>query len=264
MANDSVSKTLIVIFTLCVLCSVVVSTAAVMLRPLQEQNKLAELNASIRQVAGLPRSADDDVESGTVVEARIVELASGEYVTEPEVAAFDMVDSARDPQLSTALADGDDIARIQRLPQFAKIYLLKRGDRLDKIVLPLYGYGLWSTLYGFIALEADANTVYGLQFYQHGETPGLGGRVDEPAWRALWRGKRVYESGVGAPVLDVIKGRVGGGDSRAPYKVDGLSGATITGRGVGNMVRFWFGERGYRRFLSKNWPEQAAKELTTG
>lgn len=264
MANDSVSKTLIVIFTLCVLCSVVVSTAAVMLRPLQEQNRLAELNASIRQVAGLPRSDEGDVGAGIVVEARIVELESGEVVGEPEIAGFDMVNSARDPQLSTALASGDDIARIQRLPRFAKIYLLKRGDQLDKIVLPLYGYGLWSTLYGFIALEADANTVYGLQFYQHGETPGLGGRVDDPAWRALWRGKRVYESGVGAPVLDVIKGRVAAADSRARYKVDGLSGATITSHGVGNMIRFWFGERGYRRFLVKNWPQPAVGEPGRG
>ncbi len=256
MGNDSVSKTLIVIFTLCVVCSVVVSTAAVMLRPLQEQNRLAELNASIRQVAGLPRSDAGDADTGAVVEARIVELESGEYAGEPEVAGFDMVDSARDPQLSAALERGDDIARIQRLPRFAKVYLLKRGDQLDKIVLPLYGYGLWSTLYGFIALEADANTVYGLQFYRHGETPGLGGRVDDPAWRALWRGKRIYESGIGAPVLDVIKGRVAVGDSRASYKVDGLSGATITSRGVGNMIRFWFGERGYRRFLAKNWPQK--------
>ena len=249
MSNDSVLKTLVVTVTLCVVCSVVVSTAAVVLRPIQERNHVAALNESIREVAGLPASPGAASGDGApTVEARVVSLISGAYVEEPAAAGFDMLEAARDPALSQELSDADDVARIRRLPHFAKIYLVRKGDDVAKMVLPLYGYGLWSTLYGFIALEADANTVYGLQFYQHGETPGLGGRVDEPAWRVLWRGKRVYDEG-SQPMLEVVKGRVRAGDGRAAWKVDGLSGATITGNGVGNMIQFWFGNRGYRKFL---------------
>ena len=247
MSNDSVLKTLIVTVTLCVVCSVVVSTAAVALRPLQERNQVAALNESVREVAGLPAVPSGDADAPTV-EARVISLISGRYVDDPAAADFDMLEAARDPESSAALADADDAARIRRLPHFAKIYLVRRGAEVSRMVLPLYGYGLWSTLYGFIALEADANTVHGLQFYQHGETPGLGGRVDDPAWRALWEGKRIYDEGP-HPVLEVVKGRVRAGDGRAAWKVDGLSGATITGNGVGNMIRFWFGDLGYRRFL---------------
>jgi Na+-transporting NADH:ubiquinone oxidoreductase subunit C len=110
------------------------------------------------------------------------------------------------------------------------------------------GAGLWSTLHGFLALENDLNTVAGLGFFEHGETPGLGGEVDNPNWKALWPGKKVYDEGDAK--IQLIKGSVDANTAEAEHKVDGLSGATLTSRGVTNLLQFWMGENGYKPFLS--------------
>jgi Na+-transporting NADH:ubiquinone oxidoreductase subunit C len=109
--------------------------------------------------------------------------------------------------------------------------------------------GLWGTLYGYIALAADTQTVRGITFYQHKETPGLGGEVDNARWKALWPGRKVYDAR-GRPILNVKKGRAGPVESD-PHNVDGLSGATITSRGVGHLVRFWLGEEAFGPYLKK-------------
>ena len=125
--------------------------------------------------------------------------------------------------------------------------MVEHDGELDKIILPVRGAGLWSTLYGFLALENDLNTVAGLGFYEHGETPGLGGEVDNPKWKALWPGKEVYDDGQVA--IELIKGSVDASTRNAENKVDGLSGATLTSRGVSNLVQFWMGDNGYKLFL---------------
>ncbi|MGB0764601.1 MAG: NADH:ubiquinone reductase (Na(+)-transporting) subunit C, partial [Luminiphilus sp.] len=108
-------------------------------------------------------------------------------------------------------------------------------------------YGLWSTLYGFVALESDGNTIAGLGFYEHKETPGLGGEVDNPRWKNLWKGKQVYRDG--AVAISVVKGSVDQGSDAANWQVDGLSGATLTSRGVSNLVQYWLGEDGFEPYL---------------
>lgn len=258
MHNDTLTKTLLVTIGLCLLCSLIVSTASVALAPLQEQNKKDELNVSILRVAGIYRPDIPVEDLFAQVQTKIVNLSEGVYVDTPKPDNFDMVDSARNPDFGTPLPDAADIAGINYLPRYAKIHLIYSEDKLDKIVLPIYGYGLWSMLYGFITLESDANTVYALKFYQHGETPGLGGRVDDPKWQALWRGKKVY--GINSkPKLSVVKGQVSKSDFSFAYKVDGLSGATLTGRGVDHMVHFWFGQMGYRKFLEKQFYGMATR-----
>ncbi len=117
------------------------------------------------------------------------------------------------------------------------------------LVLPVEGYGLWSTLYGFIALEADLTTIRGITFYQHGETPGLGGEVDNPNWKRKWVGRKAFGP-EGEVKIHVVKG-LAGPPSEDPYEVDGLSGATITSRGVSHLVQFWLGEQGFGPFLEK-------------
>src|SRR5690606_36265681 len=143
----------------------------------------------------------------------------------------------------------EDIAKISRRENFSVVYLVNDQDGLQKVILPIKGYGLWSTLYGFLALETDANTVVGLVFYEHAETPGLGGEVDNPNWRAKWVGKEVYDNS-GNVAISVLKGSVDESSARAKYLVDGLSGATLTARGVHNMLHFWLGENGYKSFLN--------------
>ncbi len=91
------------------------------------------------------------------------------------------------------------------------------------------------------------NTVKGLGFYEHGETPGLGGEVDNPKWKEIWEGKKAYTSS-GEVGLTVIKGTA---PPDSDYKIDGLSGATLTSKGVDNLVHFWLGEQGYKTFLTK-------------
>jgi len=103
-------------------------------------------------------------------------------------------------------------------------------------------------LFGFISLGSDLNTIEGLEFYEHKETPGLGGEVDNPNWKKLWKGKKVYDISnmVG---IEVIKGKPVASDKNIAYKVDGLSGATITSKGVTNMMQYWFGDNGYKSAL---------------
>jgi len=127
------------------------------------------------------------------------------------------------------------------------VYIAETADGKQVYCVPISGYGLWSTLYGFLALEADLNTVKGITFYEHGETPGLGGEVDNPRWKSQWPGKQVYRDDEAAIAL--AKGAVDKQSPDAPWRVDGLSGATLTARGVTNLVQFWLGEQGFKPFL---------------
>ncbi len=144
-----------------------------------------------------------------------------------------------------------DLASIKRQAKFAAVYLVEEKGGIEKVILPVHGLGLWSTLYGFIALDAkDLTTIKGLVFYEHAETPGLGGEVDNPNWKALWNGKQAFDES-GRVRIEVIKGSVNPGNSEARYQVDGLSGATLTARGVDNMLKYWLGENGFGPFLAR-------------
>lgn len=247
--NDSIKKTLIVAITLCIVCSVIVSTAAVMLRPMQQANKELDFKRNILAAANLLQEGKSVEELFKQVETRVVDLRTGKYTDEVAAASYDQSKAANDPKLSTNLSSEEDIAGLSRREHFAKVYLVKNNQgTLQKIVLPIRGYGLWSTLWGFIALESDLNTVVGLGYYEHGETPGLGGEVDNPKWKSLWEGKQVYGPG-GDVKLSVVKGTVDTQSQGAQYKVDGLSGATLTSDGVTHMIHYWLSENGYATFL---------------
>ncbi|AFU97476.1 Na(+)-translocating NADH-quinone reductase subunit C [Simiduia agarivorans] len=243
--NDTIKKTVIVALSLCIVCSVVVSTAAVMLKPMQVANKALDFKRNILLAAGLMEEGKSVDELFKQVNTRLVDLNTGKFTDAVNVDTYDQRKASKDPKQSEKLSADTDIAKIGSRENIAKVYLVEKDGQLDKVILPIKGYGLWSTLYGFIALEADLNTVVGLGFYEHAETPGLGGEVDNPKWKALWVGKEVYDNGDVA--LDVIKGQAPAGDA---HKVDGISGATLTSRGVGNLVQFWMGENGYASFLT--------------
>lgn len=250
MANkETVSKTITVALVLCVVCSVIVSTAAVVLRPTQKANKAADIKSNILAAADMlepGKSIDEQFES---VEAKLVDIATGKFTDALDVDTYDQLKAAKDNSLSSPLAEDEDIASLSRLEKYAKVYLVNGSSGVEKIVLPIRGYGLWSTLKGFIALESDLTTVIGLGYYEHGETPGLGGEVDNPKWKSIWSGKKVY-SADGSVKLEVLKGSVISGTPDAQYQVDGLSGATLTSDGVTYMIKFWMGENGYRPFLT--------------
>ena len=248
-SNDSIKKTLIVAFSLCIVCSVVVSTAAVMLKPAQEVNKTLDRKRNILAAAGMLEADRSVDEQFSQITTRVVDLRTGRFTAEVDAEKYDQRKAAKDPAGSDALTDEQDKAKISRREHFALVYLVEDAQGgIDKIILPIRGYGLWSTLYGFIALEADGNTVAGLGFYEHGETPGLGGEVDNPRWKSVWPGKEVYKDDEVAIAL--IKGAVDTSSANAPWQVDGLAGATLTARGVTNLVQFWLGEDGFEPFLT--------------
>lgn len=254
-SNDSIKKTVIVALSLCLVCSIFVAAAAVGLKPIQSANKDLDRKRNILSAAGLleeGKSVDEIFEN---VEARIVNLQTGKFATDEELQAvgitadsFNQQAAAKDPALSIDLK-GNDPAGIKRRSNFSEVYLVRSGDDIDRIILPVHGYGLWSTMYGFMALQGDFNTVLGFGFYDQAETPGLGGEVDNPNWKASWEGKKVYNSD-GEAVLQLAKGSVDSSDPQADYRIDGLSGATLTARGVTQLVQYWLGDNGFGSFLS--------------
>tara|TARA_S200000501_G_scaffold371361_1_gene414295 strand:- start:719 stop:1489 length:771 start_codon:yes stop_codon:yes gene_type:complete len=246
--QDTIQKTLTVALLLCFVCSIIVSAAAVLLRPMQDANKDQDRKKNILLAAGLYQEGIEIEEQFSVIKARLVDLDTGTFSLEADVSSFDQRKSAKDPSLSLALTSDQDQAKISRRENQALVYIVESQGEFDKIILPVHGYGLWSTLYGFVALENDLNTIAGLGFYEHGETPGLGGEVDNPRWKAFWPGKKVYKEGTVA--IQLIKGVVDPSGVDSPYQVDGLSGATLTSTGVTNLLQFWLGQNGFQSFIS--------------
>lgn len=254
MQNDSVLKTLLVATSLCVICSVLVSSSAVKLKPLQEQNKKLDIKKNLLLAAGLihdPNTSKQEIlEMFKKVETKVIDLETGDEVQGVNPETFDPRQAAKVESTNYHIPTSKDLARIKRRAKNAKVYLVKDNGQTSMIVLPIHGKGLWSTLWGFLALAPDTVTVKGIGFYEHGETPGLGGEVDNPNWKAIWVGKHVYDANFD-PILEVVKGEVNQTSSKKDSQVDGLAGATMTSRGVEALVRYWLGENGYLPYLNK-------------
>ena len=255
MSNEDPKKIVAVAVALCLICSILVSAAAIGLRPQQEANKQLEKQRNILQVAGLlEEGADVDQVFEERIEPRVIDLETGAFTDAVDALTYDARAAARDPELSTLLAPDEDIASIKRRASYATVYLVKSLDdgQYETVIIPVHGYGLWSTLYGFLALKPDGDEIVGLQFYEHAETPGLGGEIDNPNWRAQWRGKELFGDD-GDVEIEIVKSGASG-----EHEVDGLAGATLTSNGVHNLVRYWAGENGFGPFLKKL-PEELAQ-----
>jgi Na+-transporting NADH:ubiquinone oxidoreductase subunit C len=245
--RDSVSNTIRVSLIVCLVCALVVSTAAVLLKSQQDDNREQFRQFNIVRVAGLDAPGRDVARAFERVERRHVDLRTGEYVDRPD--SYDPLQAARDPEQGRRL--DVDPAGIRQMPLVGEVFLVRdEAGRFERIVLPVHGYGLWSTMHGFLALERDLDTIAGIGFHEHAETPGLGGEIDNPRWQAGWQGKQLYDDG-GELALQVLKGPVPEGAPDPQHKVDGLSGATLTTRGVQNLVRFWVGEQAYGPYLAR-------------
>ena len=254
--GNSNMTTIMVALVLCLVCSVLVSAVAVGLKPQQVENQQLDRNKNILMAAG---EVDGTANASAVedkfadFETRIIDLQTGEFMSNEDLTANGIEDAeeyetslaSKIDSLSRDLGD-DDPASIGRVPKYAKVYV-KEGanDDAEAVVLPVYGYGLWGTIYGFLTIGQDMNTIEGISFYQHKETPGLGALIDEPEWRAQWNGIHAYDENG-----EVATGVTKGGTSRENW-VDGISGATLTSRGVSNFIQFWLGDNGYKPFLDK-------------
>lgn len=249
-SRDSVKNTLIVSITLSLVASVLVASAAVVLKPVQERNEERYRQQIILDVAGLWEPGGDVESLFSSIEPRLIELDTGAYSDDLDANSFDGEEAARDPALRVGIPAEQDLGNIRQRARYSVVYLVRDGGDIDQVILPVYGTGLWSTMRGFLSLEPDGNTVRGLRFYEHAETPGLGDQIDKPDWRALWPGKTLFGDG-DTPLIDVVRGEADPASPLAAHQVDGLSGATLTGRGVANLVRYWTGPHGFGPYLAK-------------
>ncbi len=257
--RDSLGYTLMVAAVLCVVCSLAVSAAAVALRPRQEANERLDQQKNILDATGLaigeygiPAGKLDSSqisELNSWISEKLVDLETGDYTSEVDINDYDMIEAAMSASTSVEITDPEYNPGEKRRPKIMKVFFVKRpgSDKIQQVVLPVYGKGLWGTLYGYLAIKSDLETIQGLTFYQHKETPGLGGEVDNPLWKAQWDGRKLFDE-QGEPAAMVFKGPA---PSDNPYAVDGLSGATITSRGVTNLLAYWLSGDGYGPFLDK-------------
>lgn len=244
--NDSIKKTLFVVIALSLVCSIIVSTAAVVLKPKQQANAVLDQQTKILEVAGIDLAGDVPALYAENIEPRLVDFATGDFV-DGDAAAYDQRKAAKDPAQSIKLSAEEDVAKILRRANTGTVYLVKSGEETTKVIIPVHGNGLWSMMYAFVAVETDGNTVSGITYYEQGETPGLGGEVENPTWRAQFVGKKLFDENH-KPAIQVVKG---GAPQGSEHGVDGLSGATLTSVGVQHTFDFWLGEMGFGPFLAK-------------
>lgn len=256
MRTDSPAYTVAFATAVCVVCSLFVAAATILLKERQAVAKMLYIQKNVLlEVTGLvPAGSTEEIDREelfrTRIRARLVDLASGEYVDEPDVdpLRFDQRAARNDPARSREAPQND--AQVRRVPQRAVVYQVIENDQPAQVVLPIEGQGLYSTIYGFLALDRDGRTVRGLAFYEQGETPGLGDEINNPNWRALWPGRKAFDENW-QPRLAVKKGAAGP-PAEDPYQVDGLSGATVTSDAVTHMLAFWLGEQGFGTYLARS------------
>lgn len=249
MTNDSSLKAILVVLLTALVCSSLVSAAVVVLRPIQMNNQLLERGRNIMALTGLLPAGevpgdDEMLELFKSLDSRLVDIDAGVFDEALDPDTFDMRRAVNNPELGTAIPVAQDLASISRRSRYAVAYMVWDGDELDRVILPLRGTGMWSTLYGYIAVEPDFTTIAGMAFYEQNETPGLGDQITHQHWLDQWRGKQIYEGGEAH--FEVSEGAVDPGSLRAPWQVDALTGATVTGNSVTGMVRYWFGPHGYQ------------------
>lgn len=249
--KDSLGRTLFVVITLCLVCAIFVAGSAVGLKPLQQKNAALDMQRNVLDAAGLLTPETDVIAVfNERVETRLVDLQTLEFVDAADVGArsaveYDPIAVAKKAGLCTKLSKDVDIASIGSLENVTKLYFIKDDQgAVETVVVYIRGYGLWGTMYGLVAVAPDMNTIKGFKFYEHSETPGLGGEIQNPSWVAKWQGKEIYDNGKVA--LKVTKNV-----TRPAHDIDALSGATLTSNGVDHTVNFWFGEHAYGPLFDK-------------
>jgi Na+-transporting NADH:ubiquinone oxidoreductase subunit C len=200
-------------------------------------------NRAILEAAGIvasdPPASDREVVARFLdLDRRIVEVATGRFSDAVDAASYDF----------RAELERDAAGR----PAYMPVYFVEPGPDAQagsaRVVLPFYGRGMWSTIQGVIALAGDFDTIVGIRIYAHGETPGIGDKIENPAWLASWRGKRIADAGGsagGAAGIGV------GGERAAVNRVDAITGATVSSTAVGRAVNDWFGPQGYAPLLDR-------------
>lgn len=254
MNKDSPVKAFLVVLVTALVCSSLVSGAVVILRPIQLNNQMVERSRNIIKLTGLVEqgvtpSDEDMLEIYREMDVRILDIDQAVFNEDLDPLSFDQRRAVNNPEFGVDIPTDQDLAALGRRSRYAPIYMVLKDDgQLDRLILPVHGTGMWSAIYGYIALESDLNTIAAATFYEQNETPGLGDQIMRPEWQAQWVGRRIYDE-VGDLRFAVNHGKVEPGSSTWLYEVDGLTGATVTGDAVTAMIHYWFGPDGYRDFL---------------
>ena len=248
--KESTAFILKVAILLSLFCAMLVSLAAVGLKPIQDANAAKERKLNILLAAGIYKEGDniDEIFEENIV-AKAIDLKSGEETDAIDVDSFNSVKAGRDPKLGEALSNKKDLAKIGSISKYAVIYELKNNNKVERVILPIRGYGLWGTMFGFLAMNNEGKVIKGLTFYDQKETPGLGAEIMNPNWQAKWVGKKPYGSD-NVPEIRLVK-ILSTDPDVANKQVDSLAGATLTSRGVQNTINFWLSQQGYGPYLKK-------------
>lgn len=253
MSKDSPQRAILVVMITAIVCSSLVSAAVVALRPIQLNNQMLDRSRNIMQLTGL-LTADQAIEDDEMLELykrldlRIIDIDAADYDGKIDADTFSERQSLNDPDKSVAIPSDQDQAKLGRRSRFAPVYMVWNKGEIDRVILPVRGSGMWSVLYGYIALEPDLNTISGMTFYEQNETPGLGDQITHTHWLEQWKGRQVYDFN-GNPRFRINEGTVQPGSASSEYEVDALTGATVTANAVTSMMHYWFGPHGYQPFL---------------
>ncbi|MGI9248193.1 MAG: Na(+)-translocating NADH-quinone reductase subunit C [Woeseiaceae bacterium] len=255
MNTDKPLNAFLIVVTIALVCSVLVSASAIGLRPIQERNALIERSRNIVALSGLVEpgaslSGDEILAAVAQMEVRILDIDTGEFYDGIDPEEFDPRRAVLDPELGVAIPADLDLAQLGRRSRFEIVYIAYKDDDIHRVILPIVGQGMWSTLYGFIALENDFNTIAAATFYEQAETAGLGDRIADPDWLANWEGRALFGAD-GQFRFRIAAGPIEPGSAAAVHEVDGISGASVTAGAVTRLVEYWFGPNGYAPFLEK-------------
>lgn len=246
VTRESSFKALGIVVGVAVVCALLVSFTAVKLRPYYIANQEAQRVAQLESILSALSGTVGDIDARDI-EARVVELDNGRYSETVNPNTYDARKAVNDPAASVTIPADMDVAGIKRRAKHATVFVVRdTNDRVQVLILPVWGSGYQSALHGFLALAGDTNTVLALKFYEQGDTPGLGARIQDPDWEAQWSGKRAFDQ---SGVLRI--GVTSGSGADVDFEVDGISGATRTSLGVDGLLRFWLGDFGFGPFLDR-------------
>ncbi len=231
MNKQSNTYTIIYIIVLVVLVGTALAATSLALKDKQQENVNAD-------------------KMGQILAAALITPAKGEVVADfDKYITTQLVVNEQGNPIEGVKAFDVNIANQSKLPADRRelpVFVCTTPDGATKYILPVYGAGLWGPIWGYVAFDSDGSTIYGAYFAHQGETPGLGAEIEKAAFSDQFKGKQVFKNGRFHPVTVVKAGQqpMNGEDY-----VDGISGGTITSKGVGAMLDNCLTP--YRRFLQK-------------
>ncbi len=243
LPNESRTKTIAMAFIVAAVCALLVNGATVILRPIQAANRAHEqqvrLEALISAIPGMSELIKQA--GGDALSAVVINLDTGWAAK--DVTPETLETALQDPSHWRSLTPEEDIAGLGKRPNYAQIYILRDGENVSLAILPIAGAGYQGPIQGMLAIHGDMNTIAGLAITEQMETPGLGGRIEEPAWLAQFPGTKIRDPS------GKLRFTIQRGSSNNEYEVDGITGATRTSNAMTKIIRFWVGPDGYGKFF---------------